>query len=113
MDFYPRKAQYLTGEEVWLCLEAADVCEAQRYDRVVLVVYWLEAKIRTVEIDRLQQTTEICAGSYDSFLRDMGYGRCCMGKKSHLYWRRLLTYAGSRNIPCGMGLSAILQKKIW
>ena len=50
MDFYPRKAQYLTGEEVWLCLEAADACEAQRYDRVVLVVYWLEAKIRTMEI---------------------------------------------------------------
>ncbi len=45
MDFYPRKAQYLTGEEVWLCLEAEDVCEARRYDRVVLVVYWLPKSV--------------------------------------------------------------------
>lgn len=84
MDFYPRKAQYLTGEEVWLCLEAADVCEAQRYDRVVLVVYWLETKIRTVEIDRLQQTTEICAGSYDSFFAGYGVRAVLYGKEKPL-----------------------------
>ena len=72
MDLYPLKAQYLTNEEVWLCLEQTEVCERERYNRAVVHVYCLEREVRTVEAARLEPETKISIGRYDVLFAGFG-----------------------------------------
>ena len=72
MDLYPLKAQYLSNEEVLLCLEQTEVCERERYNRAVVHVYCLEREVRTVEAARLEPETKISIGRYDVLFAGFG-----------------------------------------
>ena len=72
MDLYPLKAQYVTNEEVWICLEQTDVCKMGLYDRAVIHVYCLEREVRTVETGRLECETRISIGRYDAAFAGFG-----------------------------------------
>ncbi len=72
MDLYPLKAQYVTNEEVWLCLEQTDVEKQRRYDRAVVHVYCLEREVRTVEAGCSECETRISIGRYDAEFAGFG-----------------------------------------
>ena len=64
MDFYPVKAQYRRGEEVWLCLELEKESATCSYERAVVSVFWMERLVRRVEVEKLCNAMEICVGAY-------------------------------------------------
>lgn len=68
MDIYPVKAQYLTGENVEICLEP----ESLQYDMVILSVYRLEEKIWEKTIGTVSLFMKISIGSFEDDFS--GYG---------------------------------------
>ena len=72
MDFYPVKAQYRRGEEVWLCLELEKESATCSYERAVVSVFWMERLVRRVEVKELCNAMEICVGAYEEDFADYG-----------------------------------------
>lgn len=68
MELYPVKAQFLTGEEVVLCLETdGQFCECAE-----VIVYHLESLVHQKTVSDFREDTLISAGKYDTAFAGFG-----------------------------------------